>query len=46
MSTAVQKIPDILIYEMVKGQPIYYKGYQDYLNGTKQIAELMTLLSH
>lgn len=41
MSTAVQNIPEVLIYEMVKGKPIYYKGYRDYLNGTKQIEELM-----
>lgn len=41
MEIAVQNIPKNLIYEMVDGQPIYYKNYQDYLNGTKQIDELM-----
>lgn len=41
MSTAVQNIPEILIYEMVKGKPIYYRGYRDYLNGIKQLEELM-----
>jgi Uma2 family endonuclease len=41
MSTAVEHIPEVLIYEMVKGKPIYYKGYKDYINGIKQIEELM-----
>lgn len=41
MSTAVQHIPQQLIYEMVEGKPIYYRGYKDYLNGKKQIEELM-----
>ncbi|MCO6489913.1 MAG: Uma2 family endonuclease [Phaeodactylibacter sp.] len=41
MESAIQKIPDHLIYEMIDGDPIYYKGYRDYLNGNKQIEELM-----
>lgn len=41
MKGAVQKIPENLIYEMVKGKPIYYKGYRDYLKGKKQIEEIM-----
>lgn len=41
MSIAVQKIPEALIYEMVDGAPIYYKGYKDYLHGSKQLEELM-----
>ncbi len=41
MSRAIQKIPENLIYEMVNGVPIYYKGYKDYLNGNKQLGELM-----
>lgn len=41
MSVAVQNIPEILIYEMVNGNPIYYRGYKDYLTGTKELAELM-----
>jgi hypothetical protein len=24
------KVPDYLIYEVVKGQPIYYKGYKQW----------------
>lgn len=31
----------MLVYEMVDGAPIYYRGYKDYLNGNKQIEELM-----
>ncbi|MBK9016877.1 MAG: hypothetical protein IPM82_24000 [Saprospiraceae bacterium] len=23
------KVPDYLIYEVVRGKPIYYKGYKD-----------------
>lgn len=41
MQNAVQNIPENLIYEMVDGVPIYYKGYKDYLNGTSEIEELM-----
>jgi len=40
MEVAVQKIPENLIYEMVKGEPIYYKGFRAYLNGEKQIEEI------
>lgn len=36
----VQPIPDFLIYEIVKGQPIYYKGYKDVLNQTKTLEEI------
>lgn len=41
MSTIIQKVPEILVYEMVDGKPIYYKGYRAYLEGTKKIEELM-----
>ena len=41
MSSAVQEIPKSLIYEMVQGKPIYYKGYKDYLKGEKQLEQLM-----
>ncbi|MEM6318516.1 MAG: Uma2 family endonuclease [Bacteroidota bacterium] len=48
MSVAVAKkeeevkasIPNNLIYEVVKGKPIYYRGYKDVLNGTKTIEEI------
>ena len=36
---AVQNIPEVLIYEMIDGQPIYYRGYNEYLKGTKQLSE-------
>ena len=36
----VQKIPEVLIYEMVDGIPIYYKGYREYLEGAIQIEEI------
>lgn len=39
--TKNQDIPESLIYEIVKGKPIYYKGYQDVLNKTKTIEEIM-----
>ncbi len=35
------KIPDQLIYEMVNGEPIYYKGYRDCLNGSKSLSAIM-----
>lgn len=40
MANAIQNIPDKLIYEMVDGKPIYYRGYKEYLSGQKQIDEL------
>jgi hypothetical protein len=36
------KVPDYLIYEVIKGQPIYYKGYKDVLNKTKTFEEIIT----
>ncbi len=41
MKSATQVIPKSLIYEMVNGKPIYYKGYKAYLKGNKQLAEIM-----
>lgn len=35
------KIPDYLIYEVVKGKPLYYKGYKDVLNKTKTYEEII-----
>lgn len=34
-------IPDYLIYEMDEGKPIYYRGYKEVLNGTKNPEEIM-----
>ncbi len=41
MGILVQNIPEVLVYEIVDGQPIYYQGYMDYLNGNKQLEEIM-----
>ena len=34
-------IPDSLVYEVLDGLPIYYKGYKDVLVGTKNYEEIM-----
>lgn len=34
-------IPEQLIYEMTDGVPVYYRGYQGYLHGEKEIAQIM-----
>lgn len=34
-------VPEQLIYEVVGGEPIYYKGYQEVLNGNKHAEEIM-----
>jgi hypothetical protein len=36
-----RKIPEILIYEIMDGKPIYRKGYRDVLSGKKTIEEIM-----
>lgn len=36
-----KKIPDVLVYEMVHGKPIYYKGYQDVMQGKKRAEDIM-----
>lgn len=41
MKASTQTIPDILIYEMDDGQPIYYRGYKDYLKNKKQLEQIM-----
>ncbi len=41
MGTATQMIPDTLIYEMQDGVPIYYRGFQSYLDGEKKLDEIM-----
>ena len=37
----VKEIPELLVYECVNGQAIYYKGYKDYINGKAQLEEIM-----
>jgi len=41
IESAIQNIPEHLVYEMVDGKPIYYKGYKEYLTGNKQLEQLM-----
>jgi Uma2 family endonuclease len=36
-----RNVPDYLIYEIMDGQPIYYKGFRDVLLGKKQAEEIM-----
>jgi hypothetical protein len=36
-----KKIPLALIYEIIDGKPIYYKGYREVIAGTKTIEEIM-----
>ncbi len=36
-----RKIPDYLVYEIMDGKPIYYRGYQSVMNKTKTLEEIM-----
>jgi Uma2 family endonuclease len=36
-----RNVPDYLIYEIMDGKPIYYKGFRDVLSGRKQVEEIM-----
>ena len=42
LNTSIPQIPTYLIYEMNDGKPIYYKGYQEVLNGTKTKEQIMS----
>ena len=42
LNTSIPQIPTYLIYEMDDGKPIYYKGYQEVLNGTKTKEQIMS----
>jgi len=35
------KVPEYLIYEIMDGKPIHYKGYREVLAGTKTFSEIM-----
>lgn len=35
------KVPDYLVYEIMDGKPIYYRGYKDVLNKTKTLEDIM-----
>ncbi len=37
----VKHIPQTLVYEMVDGDPIYYRGYEEVLRGEKKREEIM-----
>jgi hypothetical protein len=39
--TVTKKIPSELIYEVMDGKPLYFKGYKDVLNGNKTVEEIM-----
>jgi Uma2 family endonuclease len=36
-----RKVPSALIYEIMDGEPIYYKGYTEVLKGKKTVEEIM-----
>ena len=35
------KIPENLIYEIMDGKPVYYKGFREVMSGKKTISEIM-----
>ncbi|MEN0006405.1 MAG: Uma2 family endonuclease [Bacteroidota bacterium] len=41
MKSATQSIPEVLVYEMVDGVPIYYRNYRAAISGTLSIDEIM-----
>lgn len=41
MKTKNQIIPEALIYEMIDGKTLYYKGYKDVISGKKSIEAVM-----
>ncbi len=36
-----KNVPDYLIYEIINGKPVYYKGYKEVIKKNKQAAEIM-----
>jgi Uma2 family endonuclease len=36
-----ENVPDSLIYEMMDGEPLYYRGYKDVLNNKKSLEDIM-----
>ncbi len=36
-----KKVPENLIYEIMDGKPVYYKGYREVILGEKSIVEIM-----
>ncbi|MEM6377354.1 MAG: Uma2 family endonuclease, partial [Bacteroidota bacterium] len=41
MESSAKTIPASLIYEMVNGQPIYYRGYRAFLEGNKPLHDII-----
>jgi hypothetical protein len=39
--TSKRNIPKTLVYEMVKGKPVYYHNYEQILSGEKTLEEIM-----
>ncbi len=35
------KVPDYLVYELIDGKPIYYKGFREVMSGEKTFSEIM-----
>ena len=42
MNKVSQTVPEALIYEVINQRPIYYRGYKEYLQGTKKIEAIKT----
>jgi len=36
-----ENIPEALIYEIMDGEPLYYRGYKDVLNNKKSLDDIM-----
>lgn len=36
-----RKVPDALIYEVLNGEPLYYRGYREVMSGKKTIEEII-----
>jgi Uma2 family endonuclease len=41
MKTKYQSVPEVLLYEMIDGNAIYYNGYREVLSGKKTIESVM-----
>lgn len=41
MSTSVQHVPEALIYEVDRGEPIFYRGYQSVLNNGQPLEDII-----
>ncbi len=41
VADATSPIPNALIYEVLNGRPLYYRGYKDVINGTRKPEEIV-----